>query len=57
MAMAHTWRVGNEKWSDYVWDKAALFEELELHDRPTGVALISEILDGLTSTLARICRT
>ena len=57
IAMARTWRVGKEECWDYVWDKAALFEELDLLDRPTGVALISDILDGLPSTLARMCRT
>lgn len=57
IAMARTWRVGKEECWDYVWDKAALFEELDLRDRPMGVALISDILDGLHSTLARMCRT
>ena len=56
VALARTRRVGKEECWDYVWDKAALFEELQLRDRPTGVALISEILDGLPSTLARMCR-
>ena len=40
-----------------MWNKAALFEELDPRDRPTGVSLISEILDGLPSSLARMCRT
>lgn len=57
VGMARTWRVSKEECWDYVWDKAALFEELRLGDRPTGVALISEILEGLPSTLARMCRT
>ena len=57
VALARTWRVGKEDCWDYVWGKAALFEELELRDRPKGVALISEILDGLPPTLARMCRT
>ena len=56
-ALARHWRVGREECWDYVWDKAALFEELEPRDRPTGTALISEILDGLPSSLARMCRT
>lgn len=56
-AIARTWRVDKEECWDYVWAKAALFEELELRDRPTGTALISEILDGLPSSLARMCRT
>ena len=57
IAMAHTWRDGKEERWDYVWDKAALFEELALRDCPTGVALIPDILDGLPSTLAHMCRT
>lgn len=55
--MAHTWRVGKEGRWDYVWDKAALFEELALCDHPTGVTLIPDILDVLPSTLAHMCRT
>ena len=54
-AMSRTWQVDKEECWDYVWDKAVLFEELDLHDRPVGVALISEILDGLPSSLARMC--
>lgn len=34
-----------------------MFEELEPRDRPSGVALISEILDGLPASLARMSRT
>ena len=56
-ALGRTWRVDQEECWDYVWDKAALFEELELRDRPVGVALITEILDGLPASLARMCRT
>lgn len=56
-AMGRTWRVDTEECWDYAWAKAALFEELEPRDRPTGTALISEILDGLPSSLARMCRS
>ena len=56
-ALARTWQIVKEECWDYVWDKAALFEELDIWDRPLGVALISEILDGLPPTLARMCRT
>ena len=55
-ALARQWKVHSEECWDYVWDKAALFEELDPRDRPTGVALISEILDGLPTELARMCR-
>lgn len=34
-----------------------MFEELDAPEGPTGVALISEILDGLPSSLARMCRS
>ena len=56
-AAARSWLVDREECWDYVWNKAALFEELDPRDRPTGVSLISEILDGLPSSLARMCRT
>ena len=56
-ALARTWQIGKEECWNYVWDKAAIFEELDIRDRPLGVALISEILDGLPPTLARMCRT
>lgn len=56
-AKDRSWRVDKEECWDYVWDKAALFEELEPRDRPSGVALISEILDGLPASLARMSRT
>ena len=45
--MGHTWKVDREECWDYVWAKAAPFEELKPRDRPTGTALISEILNGL----------
>lgn len=56
-ALSRSWRIDQEECWNYVWDKAALFEELDARDRPTGVALISEILDGLPSSLARMCRS
>ena len=56
-ALRRAWQVDREECWDYVWDKAALFEELDTRDRPTGVALISEILDGLPPSLARMCRS
>lgn len=55
-AMGRTCQVDKEECWDYVWNKAALFEELNHRDRPTGVALISEILYGLLTSLARMCR-
>lgn len=55
-AAACSWLIDREECWDYVWNKAALFEELDPRDRPTGVSLISEILDGLPSSLARMCR-
>lgn len=57
VARDRTWRIDKEECWDYVWDKAALFEELEPRDRPTGVPLISEILDGLPTSLAHMSRT
>lgn len=57
IARDRSWRVDKEECWDYVWEKAALFEELEPRDRPSGVALIAEILDGLPSSLARMSRT
>lgn len=56
-AIAHSWLVDREECWDYVWNKAALFEDLDPRDRPTGVSLISKILDGLPSSLAPMCRT
>lgn len=56
-AMARQWQVHSEECWDYVWDKAALYEELDPRDKLSGVALISEILDGLPAELARMCRT
>lgn len=56
-ALSRQWQVNSEECWDYVWDKAALFEELDPRDRPTGVALISDILDGLPAELAWMCRT
>lgn len=55
-ALERSWRVEKEECWDYVWDKAALFEELGPRDRPYGVALISEILDGLPTSQARMSR-
>lgn len=56
-AVGRTWKVDKEECWDYVWLKAALFEELKARDRPTGTALMSEILDGLPVSLARMCRS
>lgn len=56
-ALGRSWKVDREECWDYLGDKAALFEELDSRDRPTGVALISEILDGLPPSLARMCRS
>ena len=40
-----------------MWNKAALVEDLDPQDRPTGLPLIVEMLDGLPSSFARMCRT
>lgn len=56
-ALGRFWRIDKEECGDYFWDKAALFEELDHRDHPTGTALISEILDGLPPSLARMCHT
>lgn len=56
-AKHRSWQVDKEECWDYVWEKAALFEELEPRDRPSGMALISEMLDGLPASLARMSRT
>ncbi|KAF8445121.1 hypothetical protein BGX38DRAFT_1143604 [Terfezia claveryi] len=56
-ARQRKWDQSKESCWDYVWEKAALFEELDDKDRPKGVALITDILDGLPTSLAQMSRT
>ncbi|KAI5804793.1 hypothetical protein DFH27DRAFT_609829 [Peziza echinospora] len=55
-AIDRAWVSGKESCLDYVWDKAAMFAELDEIDRPKGQALMSAILKGLPASLSRMSR-
>ncbi|KAI5801757.1 hypothetical protein DFH27DRAFT_623203 [Peziza echinospora] len=56
-AYERKWDQSHESCLDYVWDKAAMFNELDESSKLSPAALIAEILDGLPVSLAQQSRT
>ncbi|KAI5808673.1 hypothetical protein DFH27DRAFT_634010 [Peziza echinospora] len=54
-ALARQWAQSSESAMDYVWDKAAMFEETD--SKMPLSSVIAEVIQGLPSSLARMLRT